>query len=262
MNHEFRQGNFPLLVSIPHNGSHIPESIAASMTEHGKGSRDTDWFLDRLYDVAELSDASLLVAKTSRYVIDLNRSQSNENLYPGQTTTGLIPQERFDGQPIWNSPPNADDIARRVDEVWKPYHTQIETELDRLRQTFGIAVLIEAHSIESQLPRLFEGRLPDFNIGTNEGKSCSSGLSAVVTDVLEAQTKYTHVLNGRFVGGHITRHFGNPSSQQHSIQFELVQDTYMDETNKVWNEEKANQVQPVIRNIIARIKAWLKMKLN
>jgi N-formylglutamate deformylase len=262
MNHHFRQGSFPLLVSIPHNGSRIPEAIASSMTSHGRTSRDTDWFLDRLYDIPELSDASMLVAEYSRYVIDLNRPDSNESLYPGQTTTGLIPLQRFDGEPIWESVPGVEETANRIETFWRPYHRQIESELDRMVQEFGVAVLIEAHSIESQLPRLFEGSLADFNIGTDLGKSCGTALSDSVMDVLKSQSQYTHVLNGRFVGGFITRNYGEPSRGRHSIQFELSQVNYMDELNKIWDDAKAAQVQVVIRNIISRIKVWVKTQQN
>ena len=201
MSHHFQQGTIPLLISIPHNGSHIPDEIADSMTDHGRSSRDTDWFLDRLYDLPEVADASLLVAKTSRYVIDLNRPETNESLYPGQNTTGLIPQQRFDGQAIWIDPPDEAETDRRIENVWRPYHQKLKSEMDRLVEAFGIAVLIEAHSIEFSLPRLFDGVLPDFSIGTNHGKSCDQGLSDAVINVLKAQSKYSHVLNGRFVGG-------------------------------------------------------------
>jgi len=262
MSHQFRQGNFPLLVSIPHSGNHIPELVAQSMTDAGCSSRDTDWFLDRLYDVPELANTSVLVAGMSRYVIDLNRSETNESLYPGQTTTGLIPQERFDGEPIWKMAPNRKELKRRIEEVWRPYHSQIETELDRLVGEFGIAVLIEAHSIESRLPRLFEGQLTDFNIGTNHGKSCDEQLSTTVMKVLESQSQYTYVRDERFVGGFITRNYGDPSSGKHAIQFELSQHNYMDEVNKVWDDEQARKVRPVIRDIISGINQWLKTKLN
>ncbi len=262
MSHHFQQGTIPLLISIPHNGSHIPDEIADSMTDHGRSSRDTDWFLDRLYDLPEAADASLLVAKNSRYVIDLNRPESNESLYPGQNTTGLIPQERFDGQAIWIDPPDDAETARRIENVWRPYHQKLKSEMDRLVDAFGIAVLIEAHSIESQLPRLFEGVLPDFSIGTNRGKSCDQGLSDAVMNVLKAQSKYSHVLNGRFVGGFNTRNYGDPTSSRHSIQFELTQVNYMDEVNKVWDEAKAAEVQVVIRNIIVGIRQWLKTQTD
>jgi len=262
MSHQFRQGNIPLLVSFPHNGSQIPNAIAASMTTEGRSSRDTDWFLDRLYDIPELADASLLVAEQSRYVIDMNRSQSNESLYPGQTTTGLVPLTRFDGKPIYQSDPAPEEIERRIEEVWRPYHQRIESELNRLSQEFGIAVLVEAHSIEPVLPRLFEGKLPDFNIGTNHGQSCDVGLATAVTNVLESQSQYSHVINGRFVGGFITRNYGNPKSNRHAIQFELSQTTYIDEVAKQWDDTRASQVQPVFQNIFSGIKAWLKTQVD
>jgi len=227
------------------------------MTDAGRTSRDTDWFLDRLYDFPELADASLIVAEQSRYVIDMNRPQTDESLYPGQTTTGLIPKTRFDGEPIYETEPDEAEVARRIEEVWRPYHQRIESEMDRLQKQFGIAVLIEAHSIESVLPLLFDGKLSDFNIGTNHGQSCDSSLSDAVLKVLGSQSKYTYVFNGRFVGGHITRHYGNPTKNHHAIQFELSQDTYMDDQSKVWDAEKANEVQPVFRNIITEIKQWL-----
>ena len=246
-----------MLVSFPHNGSHIPDSVAATMTEAGRSSRDTDWFLDRLYDFPELEDASLIVAQQSRYVIDMNRPQDNQSLYPGQTTTGLIPLTRFDGLPVYKSEPDNNEINRRIKEVWVPYHQQIESELERLTEEFGIAVLLEAHSIEPELPRLFEGRLPDFNIGTNRGSSCDQTLTDAVTNVLSSQSRFSHVVNGRFVGGYITRNFGQPAKQRHAIQFELSQATYMDEATKVWDSQKASQVQPVFRNIISGIREWL-----
>ena len=260
--HRFKQGSTPLLVSFPHNGSHIPDPVAANMTEAGRTSRDTDWFLDRLYDLPELDDASLIVAEQSRYVIDLNRSRDNQSLYPGRTTTGLIPMMRFDGQATYSVEPNAAEINRRIDTIWSPYHERIDSELNRMIERFGTAVLIEAHSIEPVLPRLFEGRLPDFNIGTNRGESCAAGLSNCVTNVLQSQSQYTHVVNGRFLGGYITRNFGRPEEGRHAIQFELSQATYMDEVNKVWDAEKASSVQSVFRKIISEIKHWLTEQQN
>jgi len=254
----FSEGKIPLLVSFPHNGSHIPEDVAQTMTSAGKSSRDTDWFLDRLYDFHELVDASLLVASQSRYVIDMNRPKNNESLYPGQTTTGLVPLTRFDGKLVYETEPTEDELQRRIREVWLPYHQQIESELSRMTEQFGVAVLVEAHSIESELPRLFEGQLPDFNIGSNRGTSCNSGITDAVMNVLRNQDQYSHVLNDRFVGGYITRHFGDPANDRHAIQFELAQSTYMDETAKVWDQKKADQVQPVFRKIISGIKQWLK----
>ena len=260
MSHQFRQGSSPLLVSFPHNGSHISADVATNMTAEGRSSLDTDWFLDRLYDFPELRDASLLVAEQSRYVIDLNRPRTDESLYPGQTTTGLIPLNRFDGKAIYEVQPSDLEVQRRIDEVWIGYHRQIKSEMHRLVRQHGVAVLIEAHSIESEVPRLFDGKLSDFNIGSNRGESCDVGLTDAVMRVIESQEQYSSVLNGRFVGGYITRHFGDPANHCHAIQFELSQATYLNESTKQWDDEKALQVQPVFRNIITGIKQWLNTK--
>ena len=260
MSHQFRPGSSPLLISIPHNGSHIPDAVATTMTDAGRTSEDADWFLDRLYDFPELSDASTIIAQQSRYVIDLNRPKTDESLYPGQTTTGLIPKTRFDGMATYTTEPDEAEVQRRIDEIWSPYHQQIETELGRLVQEHGIAILIEAHSIKSQVPRLFEGTLSDFNIGTSRGASCDVALTDIVMNTINSHTEYSSVLNERFVGGYITRHFGDPSNHRHALQIELSQATYMDESTNRWNDQKASKVQPVFRNIISGIKQWLVTK--
>ncbi len=258
MSYSFKPGSIPLMVSIPHNGSRIPEELAQTMTQDGQSSRDTDWFLDRLYDFPELREASVLVAELSRYVIDLNRPQTNESLYPGQTTTGLVPQTCFDGAAIYtDDPPDPGEVQRRIETYWRPYHEQLESELARLAEIHGRVVLVEAHSIASHVPRLFDGQLPDFNLGTNHGATCAPDLQQSIVRVLQSQSEYTSVVNGRFVGGYITRHFGRPEQNRHAIQFELSQSTYMDETSLTWSDDKATQVQPVFQNIFSAITQWI-----
>ncbi len=228
------------------------------MTAAGKTSHDTDWFLDRLYSFPELDQASLLIATHSRYVIDLNRSIKDESLYPGQTTTGLVPRTRFDGKPIYlDSPPDADEIQSRIQTYWQPYHQKLQLELNRLVAMHGHAVLLDAHSIASRVPRLFEGTIPDFNIGTNRGSSCSGELEQAIVDVLQLQSKYSHVTNGRFIGGYITRNYGHPKENVHAVQFELSQATYMDETSLDWNSDRAHAVQPVFQQLILAILKWI-----
>ncbi|MEZ6095884.1 MAG: N-formylglutamate deformylase [Pirellulaceae bacterium] len=254
---EFRQGSMPLLISIPHNGSFIPPDIAATMTEAGRSSRDTDWFLDRLYGLPATNNASWIIAQQSRYVIDLNRPSSGESLYPGQTTTGLVPTECFDGSLIYqDQEPDAHEIQRRVETVWRPYHAKLASELKRMVEEFGKAVLIEAHSIKSVVPRLFEGTLPDFNIGTNRGTSCDASLEEVIMTVLKDQQAYSHVNNGRFVGGFITRHFGQPSQHMHAVQIELSQAAYLNETDFSWNDAKANDVQNIFQELLSAVVDW------
>ena len=258
MSFQFKVGTIPLLVSIPHNGSRIPNSIAQTMTPDGQSSRDTDWFLDRLYDFPELSDASILVADYSRYVIDLNRPSTDESLYPGQTTTGLIPKTCFDGSEIYSGQlPDASEVENRIETYWRPYHQQLESEMKRMSDQFGFAFLLEAHSIASQVPRLFDNKLPDFNIGTNHGDTCDSDLQHSIVQAIAMHPDFSHVVNGRFVGGYITRHFGQPDHGWHALQIELSQATYMDETTLAWNQEKASKVQPVFQSIILAIKQWI-----
>lgn len=263
MAHVFRAGEIPLLVSFPHNGSFVPEKIAGEMTDAGRSSRDSDWFLDRLYGFPELEPASWLIAEWSRYVIDLNRPADDRPLYPGQTSTGLVPDSCFDGSPIHRTaPPTGAEVARRVREVWQPWHDRIEAELRRMLDRFGVAVLLDAHSIASEVPRLFEGRLPDFNLGTNRGGSCDPSLTAAIVGVLEGQSRFSHVVNGRFVGGYITRHYGNPQRGVHAVQMELSQATYLDESRREWDSEKAKRVQPVLRQWVAAITDWVQCRQN
>lgn len=257
MTFEFRRGTLPLLISIPHNGSLIPPEYAQSMTPEGSGSRDTDWFLDRLYDLPEVGSASWIIAGLSRYVIDLNRPADDQSLYPGQATTGLVPATRFDGTPIYRTLPSPDEIAQRVEAVWQPYHQQLQSELQRLLELHGQVVLWDAHSIAPEIPRLFEGRLPDFNLGTFHGASCDPGLTEAVLEPLQRQTGYSHVLNGRFVGGYITRHYGNPQAGVHAIQMELSQATYLDLPGAVWSERKVARLQPLFASILTSVKQWI-----
>ncbi len=257
MGHDFRPGTSPILVSIPHNGSSIPESIRQTMTQDGQSSRDTDWFLDRLYAIEELSDASFLVATLSRYVIDLNRPEDDHSLYPGQRTTGLIPHTCFDGSPIYaNQPPSAEQTQRRIQSIWRPYHDQLQNELNRLTQIHGHAILVEAHSIASEVPQLFPGRLPDFNLGTNHSQSCAASLEKVVTGVLNAQSEFSHVTNGRFVGGFNTRQFGRPEQHQHAFQIEMAQSMYMDESTQSWDDQRASRAQSLLSLIMTAVLQW------
>lgn len=259
MTHHFRQGSIPLLISIPHHGAYIPPEIAETMTDDGRSSRDTDWYLERLYDLPETREASWLVADWSRYVIDLNRPATGESLYPGQATTGLVPETCFDGAPIYrDSKPDATSIDARLEQVWHPYHQRLQGELERLTGLFPKVLLLEAHSIKSVIPRLFPGTLPDFNLGTNHGKSCCESLQSRLQRTLELQESYSFVVNGRFVGGYITRHYGRPSQGIHAVQIELAQSTYLDESNASWDDQASVKVQQVFRSLIATALNWLR----
>lgn len=255
---EFQAGEFPVLLSIPHNGSELPASVAAELTEVGRSSRDTDWFLDRLYQGTNLADCSRLIARYSRYVVDLNRPADDLSLYPGQTTTGLFPEVSFSGAPLYvTAGPNEAERARRLDCYWRPYHRQVTAELARLRERFSNVVLWEAHSIASVLPRLFPGRLPDFNLGTFHGASCAAELTEVLESVLQRHPEYSYVINGRFAGGYLTRHYGQPEKGIHAVQLELSQATYLNEASGEWEDVRAQQVQGVLRELWQALRGWL-----
>ena len=248
------RGTAPLLVSLPHDGSAIPEDLAARMPPKARRAPDTDWHVSRLYAFARDLGASVLVPRYSRYVVDLNRPEDDTSLYPGQNTTGLCPAVRFTGEPLYldGQQPTSDDVAARVGTYWRPYHDALRGELERLHAAHGRVVLWEGHSIRgSGLPFLFEGRLPDLNLGTAAGTSCSPALQARLEGVLAAQAAYDWVANGRFKGGHITRHYGRPADGIDAVQLEISQRTYMDEDSFEYDEAKAADLQVVLRDLLA-----------
>lgn len=251
-----RRGHTPLILSIPHAGTEIPDEFSGVFVSDWLARKDADWHLPTLYGFAEALDATILAARISRSVIDLNRDPSGVSLYPGQATTGLCPVETFDGEPLYveNTPDEA-EIARRKAHYFQPYHAALAAEIERLHALHGRVVLYDCHSIRSRIPRLFEGELPQFNIGTNDGKSCTSELQARVEDVC-AQSGFSYVVNGRFKGGWITRHYANPARQIQTIQMELGCRGYMEEpsvpTAANWPSALQTQapIQPVLEQIL------------
>ena len=246
------RGTAPLLVSLPHDGSLIPPQISARMVESARRAPDTDWHVARLYAFARDLGASILVPSHSRYVVDLNRPQDDTSLYPGQNTTGLCPAVQFSGEPVYldGEAPDKAEIAARVDTYWRPYHEALRGELDRIRDRHGRAVLWEGHSIRGELPFLFEGRLPDLNLGTAAGASCSPALQSRLEAVLAAQDDYDWVANGRFKGGYITRHYGDPGNGIDAVQLEISQRNYMDEASYAWDEGRAARLQRLLRMLL------------
>lgn len=247
------RGHAPLLVSVPHDGSAIPRELAARMAPEARRAPDTDWHVSRLYAVANALGASMLVPRFSRYVVDLNRPPDDASLYPGQNTTGLCPATRFDGGPVYleGQAPSADEVAHRVETYWRPYHDNLQTEIGRLRAAHGHVVLWEGHTIRgSGLPFLFEGRLPDLNLGTDGGRSCSPALQARLEAVLAGQDDYDFVANGRFKGGYITRHYADLEQGVQAVQLETSQRTYMDEDSFEYDDAKAARLQPLILRLL------------
>jgi N-formylglutamate deformylase len=246
------RGDAPLLISLPHDGCMLPNELVPRLTPGARAVPDTDWQVSRLYAFAGELGASMLIPRYSRYVVDLNRPPDDLSLYPGQNTTGLCPTVRFTGEPVYQpgEAPAEDEIRRRVDRYWQPYHAALREELARLRADFGRVVLWEGHSIASRLPFLFDGRLPALNLGTAGGSSCSAWLQERLSAVCASQADYDWVINGRFKGGYITRHYGCPDEGVQAVQLELAQACYLDEQTTEWLPERAEPLQRMLRRLL------------
>ncbi|WP_127959568.1 N-formylglutamate deformylase [Serratia microhaemolytica] len=255
---QFRPGTLPLLISIPHAGTQLTPAVEKGLTEAARPLPDTDWHLPLLYQFAQTLGASILIANYSRLVIDLNRPADDQPLYRS-ATTGLFPDVLFDGQPTFlpDATPSAAERADYLAAIWHPYHQQLQQELQRLKQQHGYALLFDAHSIASVIPRLFSGQLPDLNLGTNDGNSCASSLSDQLLLCCQQQHQFSYVLNGRFKGGYITRAYGQPEQQQHAVQLELAQLNYMSERPPFsYSPARAALLQRLLQQLLDTMLTW------
>jgi N-formylglutamate deformylase len=254
-----RPGSTPLLLSMPHTGTELPEGLLERLVPRAAGLEDTDWHIERLYAFARELGAGTIVPRYSRYAIDLNRPREDSPMYPGVNNTGLVPLRFFSGDALYRhgQEPAADEIAARVERYWLPYHGALAGELERLRDEHGYALLFDAHSIKSELPWLFEGTLPGLNLGTAGGASCAPSLGAALAAVLAGQRTFSHAVNGRFKGGHITRRHGQPAERVHAVQLEMSWRCYLDEARpSEWNAERAAQVEPLLRKLLQCMIDW------
>lgn len=249
---DFVAGELPLLISVPHDGRDLPPKIRERMTAPGQAIPDTDWDVARLYAFARDMGASMVIAKYSRYVVDLNRSTDDDVLYPGQIVTGLCPEQTFDGEAIYRKGVVSEGEKRgRVETYWRPYHDKLRQTLDEMREQHGYALLWDGHSIPSTVPRLFEGELPELNIGSNSSASCGAVIETAVAEVAAA-SRYTSVLNGRFKGGYITRHYGEPEQDIHALQLEIAQRAYWNEDEGKFDEAKAQQLRDILGEMLQK----------
>ena len=246
----------PVIVSMPHNGIEIPESIGKTMQNDALEVPDTDWFIQELYSFCEDLDVSLIIPKYSRYVIDLNRSIDKQSFYPGQNETELCPLTQFDLKPIYKPgfEPSVEEVERRVELFWRPYHQGLEDLIQRNIKKFGVSVLLDAHSIATEVPRFFANRLPDLNLGTSDGASCSKNLEEKLISL--PRNSFSLVANERFKGGYITRHYGRPEENSHAVQLELSQDTYMRRGQRQFQEEYAQELIAYLKTFVHALTEW------
>lgn len=228
---DLHPGNAPIVVDVPHAGTFLPEALAMRMTAAARAVPDTDWHVEKLYAFARDAGVTILAATHSRYVVDLNRDPTGAALYAGADNTELCPTRTFANEPIYvdGELPDAREIGARRSMYFEPYHAMLQAEVERVRALHGYAILLDGHSIRAEVPRFFDGRLPDLNLGTTNGASCSAAVAAAATGVLAGRAAFTRVVNGRFKGGYVTRHYGRPADGVHALQLEMAQSAYMDE---------------------------------
>ena len=252
-------GHLPLLVSVPHCGRELPAALASRMVPRALEVEDTDWHVEKLYDFVKDLGASFLVPQFSRYVVDLNRPPEDLPMYAGANNTTICPTTFFNGDPLYRPEkiPDRSEIDKRIENYWRPYHDAIVTELTRLRDLHGYAILFDGHSICSEVPWLFEGSLPDLNLGTVNGSSCAPSLRDLCVEVLNSQTRFSHVTDGRFKGGYITRHYGRPVQGWHAVQMEMTWSSYLDQSRpQVWDPAVADAARSVLKGLLKSLAQW------
>ena len=250
---DVHRGTAPLIVDVPHAGTHIPDALALRLTPAARAVPDTDWHVEKLYAFARDANVTLIAATHSRFVIDLNRDPSGAALYPGADNTELCPTRTFGNDPLYadGDVPDAGEVDARRRSFFEPYHAALAVEIARVKAQHGYAILLDGHSIRARVPRYFAGRLPDLNLGTADGASCDAGVASVATRVLASDDGLTHVVDGRFKGGYVTRHYGRPSENVHALQLEMAQDAYMDEAPPyAWSPARAQRVARLLERLV------------
>ncbi len=252
-------GTTPVLIDIPHCGTHVPPEIARNLTPAGQRLLDTDWHVEKLYAFAPKLGAGIFHATHSRYVADLNRDPDGVPLYPGADNTEVCPLKSFHDAELWQAgrAPGAAEVKRRVDAYWRPYHAGLAAEIAAVKARHGFCVLLDGHSIFSEVPRFFSGKLPDFNLGTADGRSCAPALQARAAAVLAGAAGFTHVVNGRFKGGYITRRYGQPAQGVHALQLEMAMSAYLDErAPDRYDPARAARLIGVLEDLVAALLEW------
>jgi len=255
--YQLHRGSCPVLVNVPHAGTRIPPSLADRLTPQAADLPDTDWHVERLYDFVGDLGVGMMAAVHSRYAIDLNRPPGDEALYTTRST-GLVPIETFAGAAVYipGTAPGAGEVQERIKTYWQPYHEALQAELDRLHEQHGHAILLDAHSIRSEVPALFTGRLPVLNLGSNSGASAGQGLLDASVAVLAGDKRWDLVVDGRFRGGYITRHYGRPQLGFHALQLEMAQRAYMDEDSRVATQASMRDVRSLLQQLVLTLANW------
>ena len=249
-----------MLISVPHAGTGLPAGMSQDLNQDARELPDTDWFVDRLYSFAAGLGAGMLIARTSRVVVDLNRPADDQPLYDAAQTslmTGVVPMQCFSGAAVYvpGKEPSETEIAARLEQYWHPYHRRLQAALHQICARHGHAVLLDAHSIRAEVPLLFDGVLPDLNLGSNGGRSAAADLLDYVAACLRGAS-WSVAVDGRFKGGFITRHYGQPVQRIHALQLEIAQHCYMHESPPAWEQQSAGALQQHLQQLVQLLIDW------
>jgi N-formylglutamate deformylase len=252
----------PIILSSPHSGIEFPDELKTHFrAELMAQPDDTDWFIHELYNFAPDLGITVIHARFSRWVIDLNRDPHSKPLYTdGRIITELVPKTDFLGTEIYVDKkfiPDDAEIARRLENYYKPYHQKIESLLRERINEFGQVLLWEAHSIRRFVPTIQSEPFPDLILGDNDEKSASKDIIEIALSNLKAG-KYSVNHNSPFKGGHITRYFGKPQNNIHALQLEMAKTNYMDNDELTFNESRADNVRNVLRPVFENLIEYLK----
>jgi N-formylglutamate amidohydrolase len=202
----------------------------------------------------------MIYATYSRWVIDLNRDPQSKPLYTdGRIITATCPTTTFLGEPIYQDERlevGVEEMRRRVELYYNPYHLKIQELLNDLKKEFGKVLLWDCHSIRQEVPTIHKEKFPDLILGDADGTSASPGLIEGAISILESK-KYSFSHNDPFKGGYITRHFGIPAENQHALQLEMTKVNYMDDRENKYDSPRANEMRNVLKATLSNLMGQL-----
>lgn len=247
----------PILLSVPHCGTEFPTELTDQFKPDLRSAPDdTDWFVHQLYDFAPQMGITLIHATYSRWVIDLNRDPESKPLYAdGRIITAICPATNFFGEKLYKDERTevaGNEVARRLQAYYWPYHQQVQVLLDGLKQKHGRVLLWDCHSIRQHVPTIHREKFPDLILGDVDGTSASPGLIEETLSILD-HSGYCVSHNHPFKGGYITRHFGQPSVEQHALQLEMTKVNYMDDQEQSYNRARAERMRSLLKKVFERL---------
>jgi N-formylglutamate deformylase len=248
--YRYQPGETPVLMCISHVGTAVPAEAAAAMTDAALALPDTDWDIDRLFHFAPALGVGFLKASVSRHVVDLNRDPADADGLP------VCPFVTLGGTPVYRpgAEPGAGTIAERLDAYWQPFHERLDAALTTIRDRFGVAVLIDLHSIPSAR---IGADAWDVSLGTWDGATASPALADRMAAALEAAGSNLIEIDGPVRGGHVVRRYGRPQQGVHALTVVVNQDMYIEaEPERRYREDRATVLRPRLERMLGAAVEW------